>query len=304
MLPAPPDSIPLEDKRSVTQQLVRSRATIHEINTVRRHLSKLKGGMLVERCWASMILSFIISDVPDNTLQDIASGPTAPDPTTFRDAVGVLRKYGLWDSTPRSVRLHLELGLKGKIPETPKPSNPIFRRVHNFIIADNGTACKAARDALEARQTHTRILTSSADMEAKSMGSLLGSIAKDKRRFARPVSGRSAIILGGETTVEVRGRGVGGRNQETVLSAVERIADLDGVAIAAFGTDGIDGSSAAAGAIADGNTSRRASKKYLEPAAFLASNNSYHFFKRLNDNIFTGRTGTNVGDLYLLVCTK
>jgi glycerate 2-kinase len=301
MLPAPADGISLEDKRNMTKQLIRSRASIHEINTVRRHLSKLKGGRLVERCKAGMILSLIISDVSGNVLSDIASGLTAPDPTTFRDAVNVLKRFRLWEVAPRSVRLHLVRGLRGRIPETPKPGNRIFRRIKNCIIADNRAACEAARKALQKSRVHSMILTSSLDMEARSLGSLLASVAKESERFNRPLGGSDALILGGETTVEVKGSGRGGRNQETALSAVERIADLPGIAIAALGTDGVDGNSPAAGAMIDGHTKMRAARLGLNAREYLNRNDSYTFFRRLSDIIVTGRTGTNVGDLYLVL---
>jgi glycerate 2-kinase len=304
MLPAPVDGITLEDKKKITEQLIRSRASIHEINAVRRHLSKLKGGRLVEQCGAGSIISLLISDVPGNTLPDIASGLTAPDPTTFSDAVKVLKKFNLWTTAPNCVKLHLEQGLRGHVPETPKPSNPIFRKNHNFIVADNRKACEAAKKWLHSEQIHSTILTSSVDMEARSLGSLLASIAQESERFDRPLRAPSAIILGGETTVDVKGNGKGGRNQETILSAVERVADLQGVAIAALGTDGIDGNSSAAGAMADGHSMTRSIRLRLDARKFIDRNDSFRFFRKLGDNIVTGRTGTNVGDLYLLVRTK
>ncbi|HKM77078.1 MAG TPA: DUF4147 domain-containing protein [Candidatus Bathyarchaeia archaeon] len=301
LLPAPVDSITLQDKRRLTEELIRTRATIHEINTVRRHISALKGGRMVERCAASSIISFIISDVAGNTLHDIASGLTAPDPTTYRDAVQVLRKYDIWGKIPRNVKRYLLRGLAGKIPETPKPTSPIFDRVHNFIIADNRYACVAAKNALQARNVPTKILTSQADMEAKSLGKLLASIGVSSKIFREPIRDTGAIIVGGETTVNVVGNGQGGRNQHTALSALIDIDGQIGLAIAAFGTDGIDGNSPAAGAIVDGNSSKRARRRGMNPQQFIARSDSFHFFKRLNDNIITGRTGTNVGDIYITV---
>jgi glycerate-2-kinase len=301
LLPAPIEPITLQDKRRLTEQLIRTRATIHEINTVRRHISALKGGRLVEKCVASSIISFIISDVAGNTLHDIASGLTAPDPTTYGDAVQVLRKYDIWGKIPRTVRQHLERGLAGKICDTPKPASPIFDRVHNFIIADNRYACVAAKTALQVRRIPTKVLTSQADMEAKSLGKLLASIGISSKTFREPIRNAGAIIVGGETTVNVTGNGKGGRNQHTALCALQDLAGQDGLAIAAFGTDGIDGNSTAAGAIVDGNSSRRAKRIGIDPQEFLARSDSFHFFRRLNDNIITGRTGTNVGDIYITV---
>ncbi len=229
---------------------------------------------------------------------------TAADPTTFRDAINVLKEFNLWSSAPQRVRNHLQQGLAGRIPETPKPGNRIFRKVHNFVVADNRIACEAARNALQKSHVPATIVTSSVDMEARSLGKLLASVARDSEQFGQPLKPPSALILGGETTVEVRGIGKGGRNQETALSAVERIEGLNGVAIAALGTDGIDGNSPAAGAIVDSFSIMRAKRLRLRVRDFAERNDSYDFFRKLGDNIVTGPTGTNVGDLYLLVRTK
>ena len=297
MLPAPSGSISLAAKKKVTEQLVKSRATIHEINTVRRHLSDLKGGRLVERCPAATILSFMISDVPGDYLLDIGSGLTVEDPTSYGDAMEVLKMHGLWIEVPQQVKHHLVRGLRGEVPDTPKPGNPAFQKVHNIIIANNRTACTAAANALKASRVPSVILTSLAEMEASSMGKLLVSTAIECKQVARS----RLVILGGETTLQVKGDGIGGRNQETILSVVEQIANLKGTVLAALGTDGIDGNSPAAGAIADGNTAQRANRKHMNPQNFLARNDSYRFFKQLNDSLITGRTGTNVADLYLML---
>jgi glycerate-2-kinase len=278
--------------------LVSSRATIHDINTVRRHISTLKGGRLVQSCQAGSILSLIISDVPGNFLPDIGSGLTVEDPTTFQQAIEALRKYGIWQHAPQTVKDHLILGRRGKISETPKPGSRRFDRVHNFVIADNSTACRAAAKFLSTSHSPATILTSRVEMEASQLGKLLAVIATEQKphRFSW-----GPILIGGETTVLVRGNGTGGRNQETALSAVEGIAGLDGVVVAAIGTDGIDGNSNAAGAIVDGKTLERAEQRGLLSKDYLDRNDSYHFFHALNDNLVTGRTGTNVGDVYLII---
>lgn len=299
MLPAPTRDITLDDKRRITKLLIRSHASIHEVNTVRRHLSELKGGRLVEHCRASQIISLIISDVPGNTLCDIASGLTTPDPTTFRDAIDVLKEFRVWDDTPRSIKTHLKRGLAGGIPDTPKEGDRIFEKVRNVIVADNRSACEAASKALNRRRTSATVLTSSVNMDARSLGRLLASIAKYKETSGKHAP--RALILGGETTVEVRGRGKGGRNQEVALAALTEIADLRGVAIAALGTDGIDGDSPAAGALVDGESLSRATRLGLDVRKFMVRNDSYSFFRKLGDSIITGRTGTNVSDIYLLV---
>jgi glycerate 2-kinase len=303
MLPSPPSGINLDEERQLTHYLLKSEATIHEINTVRRHISTLKGGRLVEHCKASIILSLILSDVAGNRLTDIASGMTVEDPTTYQDAVGVLRSHNLWGKAPRGIRDYLSLGLSGRVSETPKPGTQNFGRVRNIIVADSRSACTAVRRALKQNFIGAKILTSSAEMEAKQMGRLLASLATGLREHGKP-SGSRGIIVGGETTVEVKGRGKGGRNQETVLWTVEGIAGLEGTLVAALGTDGIDGNSTAAGALADGRTAHRAKKRHLNVRSFLVRNDSYRFFRSLGDSLVTGRTGTNVGDLYLVISLR
>jgi glycerate 2-kinase len=301
MLPAPVDRVTLADKRQITKRLIQSRATIHEINTVRKHLSELKGGRLIEKCGAGRMISLIISDVPGNTLCDIASGLTAPDPTTFQDAINVLREFDLWTHAPKTVRNHLQQGSMRHIRDTPKPGNEIFRKVRNVIIADNHVACEAARITLKIRRIPATVLSSSVDIEARSLGQLLGSVATDSESFGKPLGRPGAVVLGGETTVDVKGLGRGGRNQEVALAALRSIAGLKGVAIAALGTDGIDGKSPAAGALVDGQSMARATRLGLHARRFMARNDSYSFFRRLDDCIITGPTGTNVGDVCLLV---
>lgn len=268
LLPCPVGGITLHDKIAITQELMKSGASIHELNTVRRHLSNLKGGRLVELCPASSILSLIISDVPGNQLHDIGSGLTAEDPTTFSDAVVVLRRYSLWQRTPSGVKNHLLKGMRSAIAETPKPNNPSFKRVHNVVIADNRTACEAADSTLKRAGVGSKILSTSVEMEARNMGQVLTAIAGEMRTRHPRISRPSAVIMGGEMTVRVTGSGVGGRNQEVALSAVSGISGFGGTVIAAIGTDGIDGNSNAAGAIIDGNTLFREEKK-TKPQRFL-----------------------------------
>jgi glycerate 2-kinase len=304
MLPAPAEGISIQDKRTVTNQLVKSHATIHEINTVRRHLSRLKGGRLVQLCRASTILTLIMSDVPGNHLADIASGLTAEDPTSYHDAVSIMTKYNLWDRTPNKIKRHLVRGVRGKIPETPKPGSANFRRVHNVIIADNYKACAAAQRVLAAKHVSASVLASSVEMDSSAMGGLLAAIAQNYAEGHISNIDSRAVIFGGETTVTVSGNGKGGRNQECVLSAVQAISGVDGAVIAALGTDGVDGNSKAAGAIADGRTLVRARKLGITPQPFLDNNDSYRFFKALGDNLVTGPTGTNVSDLYVALLAK
>jgi len=301
LLVSPPPRVRLSDERRLTECLLMSKASIHEINTVRRHISTLKGGQLVEQCRASTIISLIISDVPGNCLADIGSGLTVEDPTTYQDAEEVLKTHNLWNKIPFQIRKHLTQGLRGQAQETPKPGTPSVSRVRNFIITDNTTACTAAKRALRANGVQAKILTSLAEMEAKQMGRLLADFATKYNGYQKTSFNPRAIILGGETTVEIKGKGKGGRNQESVLWAARGIASLNGTVVAALGTDGLDGNSKAAGALADGRTSLRARRKRLDPNMFLARNDSYSFFRTLNDSLVTGPTGTNVGDLYLMI---
>ena len=300
-LPAPVEGITLQDKIMITNQLVRSEANIHEINTVRRHISRLKGGRLVELCRGSRVISLIISDVPGNYLPDIGSGLTAEDPTSYHDAIQVLRHHHLWQHTPSRVKEHLHKGVRGAIPETPKPGSPSFQRVDNIIIADNRTACTAAQRALRKRNLRTNILTTSVEMQAQDLGQLLASVAYATRLNVPTLKHSRAMIVGGECVVRVTGKGKGGRNQEAALSAVEGIRGLDGTVIATMGTDGIDGNTNVAGAIVDGNTASRASRRRLDPSDYLTRNNSGSFFRLLGDCLVTGPTGTNVADIYLLI---
>lgn len=301
LLPCPVEGINIQDKIAMTRLLVQSDATIHEINSVRRHLSRLKGGRLIEICPASTVISLIMSDVPGNDLADIGSGLTAADPTHYDDALKVLKTHGLWERTPSRIRELLTKGTHGSICETPKPGDLTFRKVHNFIIADNGTACKAAERTLRKAGVTANTLTTSAELRARDMGKLMGAIALEANRRADKASHPSAIILGGESTVRVTGKGLGGRNQEVGLSGVQTIDGLNGTVMSALGTDGIDGNSPAAGAITDGNTYLRAKRRKLNPDSFLSRNDSYNFFRLLNDSLVTGPTGTNVGDIYLVI---
>ena len=301
LMPLPYDDLTLENKQDLTSDLLKSGANIYEINAVRKHLSSVKGGRLAEKLQSAHIVSLIISDVIGNRLDTIASGPTVPDSTTFNDVIHVLKKHGLWNSLSIKVKRVIEKGLSGTIPETPKPSSRIFRNVRNFVIADNEQACKAALNQLRSRGIHTKLLTTSLQGEARDVGRYVASLGERiNNRKRKP----AALIMGGETTVTVTGKGKGGRNQELVLAASIGISGLRNAVLASLGTDGIDGNSDAAGAIADTFTIKRAERLNLDPQKFLQNNDSYSFFKRLGDTIQTGPTGTNVDDLLVLLCMK
>jgi glycerate-2-kinase len=301
LMPLPRKGITLEDKRSVTDALLKCGATINEINTVRKHVSLIKGGWLAKKAYPATVLNLILSDVMGDPLDFIASGPTVPDSTTFADAVKVLKKYDIWDNTPESIRKVLSKGERGLVPETPKADDEAFKKVRNFVIGNNRFASTVARNHLKSKRLRALLLTATMEGEARHVGTLLGSIGAELIVSGNPVRRPAGIVAGGETTVVVRGKGLGGRNQEIPLAASMKFKGLEGIAVASLTTDGVDGPTDAAGAIADGKTLSRALTLGLEAEEFLAENDSYHFFRRLDDLIFTGPTGTNVNDISVIV---
>jgi glycerate 2-kinase len=301
LMPLPAKGLTLADKKKTTQLLLKSGARIDEINAVRKHLSDFKGGRLAEKLYPATIVSLIISDVVGDRLDSIASGPTVPDSTTYSDAYDVLNERGLWPRIPRSVRSRIMKGEKGTLPETPKEGSKIFKRVHNFLIGTNMESCKAAARVLRVRGYRTMILTSKIQGEAREVGKVVSSIASDIYENQVPISPPAAIVAGGETTVTVHGKGLGGRNQELVLSAALSIRGLSRVLVASIGTDGMDGPTNAAGAIADGSTVERGLRRGLDADTYLRENDSHEFFKKLEDLIITGPTGTNVNDILIAI---
>ena len=294
-LPAPP--LTLQDKIEVTKLLLESGATIHEVNAVRKHLSAIKGGWLGKRLARGRVLSLILSDVVGDDIETIGSGPTAPDPTTFRDVYDILRRYSIWEKAPESVRQRITMGLEGKIEETPKPGDPAFKKITNLVIAGIRDACAAAASYLKSRGFKCSILTRFMEGEASQIGIFLAGILRELSEK----KGKYAVICGGETTVTVRGSGLGGRNQELALSASIKMRGLRNCCLISVGTDGIDGVSEAAGAIVDPETYQDALRMGLNPIEFLKNNDSNTFFDKVGGAIYTGPTGTNVGDLTILL---
>jgi glycerate 2-kinase len=301
LMPLPAEGVTLDDIQGVTGRLLKAGATINELNSVRKHLSAFKGGQLAKACQPARMVSLILSDVVGDPLDTIASGPTAPDSTTYETAVDVMNKYGLLGSLSDGVMRRLVNGVEGLIAETPKADDSLFKGVHNLVVASNLTASERATARARELGYHSQLLTTHLEGEARHAGVFISGLARGATVNGLPCELPLALVLGGETTVAVKGNGVGGRNQELALSASKRIWGLNCV-IAALGTDGIDGPTDAAGAIVDGTTLARALKKGLAPDAFLERNDSYSFFKALGDNIFTGPTGTNVNDLTLILC--
>ena len=301
LMPLPRGEISLQDKRKITDALLKSGATINEINTVRKHISEFKGGWLAKKAYPAVILNLVLSDVLGDPLDFIASGPTVPDSTTFTDAMKVLEKYRLWDEAPAPVRKVLREGKDGAIPETPKADDEAFKKVCNVIIGNCRSASMAACESLRSNRVQALLLTSLLEGEARQVGAMLSSIAREIAVSGNPAPKPCGIVAGGETTVFVVGKGKGGRNQEIALSAAEKLGNMEGIVIASLSTDGIDGPTDAAGAIVDGKTTTRAKGAGLTAAKFLASNDSYSYFSKLGDLLLTGPTGTNVNDVSVIV---
>ncbi|MCD6480516.1 glycerate kinase [Candidatus Bathyarchaeota archaeon] len=296
----PAEGVSLEELREITSKLMLAGARINELNAVRKHLSAIKGGRLAAKAQPATIVSLILSDVVGDPLDTIASGPTAPDSTTYRDAVEALKRYGLWTEAPSSVRRRLEAGLRGEVDETPKPGDPLFTRVLNVVVANNYTAASAALSRAESLGYRALLLSTRVEGEARVIGGLYASIAQEIFSTGHPLKPPAAIIAGGETTVTVRGPGRGGRNQELALASALWLRGLNAL-VASMATDGVDGPTDAAGALADGMTVERAEALGIDPLQHLNRNDSYNFFKPLGDLIETGPTGTNVNDIAIIL---
>ena len=296
LMPLPVPGVSLAELKETTRLLLDSGAEIGEINCVRKHLSQLGGGRLAGRICKAETLSLIISDVVGDDLGSVASGPTVADSTTFGMARSALKRRRIWGAVPLSVRDSIDKGAAGRVDETPKPGSPSLARVSNVMVGSNRIACEAARAHLLKRGYRVSSFRVGVTGEASSVGRML---AADARRWTG--GGLKAAVWGGETTVTVRGRGTGGRNQEVALGWAEALGEAEGVTLLSMGTDGIDGPTDAAGAICDSETAARARKLGLSPGRFLAANDSYSFFRALGDLVVTGPTGTNVNDIMILV---
>lgn len=309
LLPAPVPQISLQEKQQTTRALLLSGASIHDMNTIRKHLSRLKGGRFLEHTRGCLVHSLILSDVVGDDLATIASGPTAPDPTTFDDCLEILSNYGIRDEVPPRVLEYLGSGASGgifqgqKVGETLKPGDERFDRVTNTIIASNVHALQAAAAKAEETGYRPLILSSSLTGSAAAVADFLLAIAREIVKTGNPAPPPCCIISGGETTVKVTGSGTGGRNQELVLHFLHRMSNWGerGLLFASIGSDGIDGPTDAAGAWVCPADARRAREKGLSIPDFLADNDSYHFFQKLGNLIITGETRTNVMDFQILL---
>jgi hydroxypyruvate reductase/glycerate 2-kinase len=300
LLVAPYTGISIYEKQHLTKLLLNAGADIQELNTIRKHLSMVKGGRLAETAYPAKILSLILSDVIGDRLDVIASGPTSPDQTTYNDALNVLKKYGLIKKVPDTVLDILQKGIKGFLPETPKQTSSIFEHVENRIIGSNKIAINAARNKAKEMGFHVLVLSSEITSEAREAGKLLAKKALEIKR-ASPHNKKKCLISGGETTVTVRGSGSGGRNTELALSFAQEIENIEGITFLSAGTDGTDGPTDAAGAIVNGQTISKAKAADLDPDEYLNNNDSYTFFKRIDELFVTGPTYTNVMDLQIVV---
>ena len=277
----------LAQKQELTKKLLSCGATIHEINTVRKHLSSFKGGQLAKLAYPATMIALILSDVIGDDLDVIGSGPTVGDRSTIEDARAVLAKYGI----AQSVEFH----------ETPKPDDPAFEKVQNIIVGSNEQAIDAAARQAKALGYRTLVLSTRIEGETRDVAGVHAAIAKEILATARPLRAPACMLSGGETTVTIRGSGLGGRNQEFVLAAAIALDGAGPVTVLSAGTDGTDGPTDAAGAIADSTTVARARASGLDAAQFLANNDSYHLFERIEGLVKTGPTGTNVMDVRVVL---
>lgn len=301
LLPLPADGLTLEDLQQLTQKLLEIGATIQEINVLRKHVSQVKGGRLARLANPAPMVTLIMSDVIGDELASIASGPTVPDPSTFQECLDILDRYSIAEKIPSPVLAFLQAGARGDEEETPKAEDSIFQKTYNLIIASNIQAITAAMHKAKELGYHTLLLSSMIAGEATEVANVHAAIAREILQTGLPVSKPACVLSGGETTVTLSGQGLGGRNQEFVLAAAMRIKGLNNVVILSAGTDGTDGPTDAAGAIADGTTFQRAEALDMQASHFLQDNDSYHFFQPLGDLLITGPTLTNVMDLRLVM---
>ena len=294
LTPAPAPPVTLEEKQALTRLLLAAGATINELNAVRKHLSRFKGGLLARAASPATVLTLALADVIGDPLDVIASGPTAPDPSTYADALAVLERRRVLDRTPRSIVDRLRAGAGGKIAETPKAGDRVFERVTNLVIGNNALVVDAAAAEAERLGYRPHVLTRSLQGEARE-------VARDLVTRARALPGPVALIAGGETTVTVRGSGRGGRCQEFALAAALALEAGDSLVVLAAGTDGTDGPTDAAGGLIDAGTVARARVAGLDPARALADNDAHALLTATGDGVVTGHTNTNLLDLYLIL---
>ncbi len=301
LLPYPADGITLAEKCQTTEALLACGAAIGEINAIRKHISKVKGGRLASLAFPATVISLVLSDVVGDPIDGIASGPTAPDSTTFAECLRIIKKYGIKTRIPPAVWNLLQSGASGALAETPKAGDRVFAEVQNVIVGSNRLTLEAASRSAAALGYKSLLLSSFIEGETTVVAALHAAVAKEISATGNPVERPACVLSGGETTVTVRGSGLGGRNQEFALAAAVQISGIGGVVILSGGTDGSDGPTDAAGALADGTTLSRAQRLGLDAEVYLRDNDSYHFFERLGDLLVVGPTFTNVMDLRVML---
>jgi hydroxypyruvate reductase len=301
LLPQPAGKISLSEKQELTSSLLSCGASIDEINTVRKHISSSKGGQMARAAYPATTVNLMLSDVVGDKMDVIASGPFTPDSSTFKEVLEIFNKYDLEDIST-IIREHIMAGIEGQIPETPKANDPVFEPVFNIIVGSNILALEAAREKAQALGYETLILSSAVEGETREVALVHSAIAKELVRTGRPIPPPACIISGGETTVTIRGKGLGGRNQEFGLAAAMDLVDLPPrVVVLSGGTDGNDGPTDAAGAVVDPFTVKRGVGQGMRAADFLNDNDAYHFFEKTKDLLMTGPTNTNVMDVRLVL---
>ncbi|MBF0120078.1 MAG: glycerate kinase [Desulfobacterales bacterium] len=301
LLPLPANGLTLKDKQDTIKVLLSCGADIHEINTIRKHVSLIKGGRLVQHVYPATLVSLILSDVVGDNLDVISSGPTVPDISTFSDCLYIIDKYQISDKLPASIFQHIKKGVHGEIQETPKADDKLFENTYNKIIGSNIEAILAAKDKANRLGYNTLILSSMIEGDTVETAHFHAAIAREILKTGHPVTTPACIISGGETTIKIKGKGLGGRNQEFVLAAALKIIEQKNIVVLSCGTDGTDGPTDAAGAVADNQTIKKAQRMGIKPQHFLDDNDSYHFFEKLGDLIKTGPTNTNVMDLRIVL---
>lgn len=301
LLPMPPSEISLAEKQTLTKLLLECGATIKEVNAVRKHISQTKGGRLAQLVYPATLVNLVLSDVVGDDLNIIASGPFVPDASTFQDAWDIFLKYDLLNRVPETIKDYIQKGIHGVVDETPKSESHIFEKVHNVIIGNNLTALIAASQRAKSLGFNALILSSAIEGEAREVAKIHAAIAKEVIISGNPITPPACIISGGETTVTVKGTGLGGRNLEFCLAISLEVADLTNVIILSAGTDGTDGPTDAAGAIVDNTTYYSAVKQGLNPLTYLKNNDSYCFFEKMGNLLITGPTNTNVMDVRLIL---
>jgi len=301
LLPAAAAGITLGDKQEVTAALLAVGADIHEMNAVRKHLSRTKGGNLMRVAYPATVINLMLSDVVGDHWDTIASGPFVPDGTTFQDVLRILEGYDILAKVSHLIAVRVREGAEGRIEENPQRGDPIFDRVFSLVVGSNIQSLRAAAEKARELGYNAVILSSTLEGDTTQAALFHAAVAEEARSTGNPISPPACILSGGETTVVIKGSGLGGRNQHFALSLVKKASTISDALFLSVGTDGTDGPTDAAGATVDATTLERALNLGLDPEAYLRDNDSYRFFEKLGDLIVTGPTRTNVMDVRIIL---